>query len=346
MRDTSYVVVLNYRGTEDTIACLASLMNSRGARFRVIVCDNASGDGSLEGISAWARGERPALRPDHARLARLVAADPSPVAFECIGEETAISGKWRVQVPLTLVQNKENGGFASGNNVGIRLAMAQPDMHSLWLLNNDTLVEPDCLLRLRERLAECDERAVVGNRIHFFDDPYTIQALGGNRFDRLTGAASESLGRFQPERLPRNIEHEEAQLHYISGCSMLLPRAFLDEVGLMNDDYFLYYEEIDWFTRAEQRFPCRIADRAVLYHREGSAIGSANYDGGASAFSEYHMYRSRLLFMRRYYPLYLPLAMSRGIAEAGLRVLQGRGANATAIIRSMLGLGFRQETAQ
>jgi hypothetical protein len=85
----------------------------------------------------------------------------------------------------------------------------------------------------------------------------------------------------------------ETELDYLSGCSMLLPRAFLEEVGLMNEDYFLYYEEIDWFTRAAGRFDLLVAADAHLYHREGGSIGSRSWRRPVAALGPAHV-RSRL----------------------------------------------------
>ncbi len=74
-----YVVLLNWNGWRDTIDCLESLFASRFSRLRVVVCDNASRDGSLERVAAWAQGQLAAERPDHPRLTRLFRTVPEPV---------------------------------------------------------------------------------------------------------------------------------------------------------------------------------------------------------------------------------------------------------------------------
>ena len=335
MADTIYIVLLNFRGWSDTIACLDSLYASRDVKFRVIVCDNNSADGSLDRIEAWATGEIEACRCDEARLSQLLGGTRRPLNIQRMNRTEAESGRLCSGGELILVDNGENLGFAAGNNVGLRLAMAQADMAYAWLLNNDTLVEPDCLVAMRDTLKSNNNRAVCGSVIHFFDRPEVIQALGGNRFNHLTGIAAQSEGRFRHESEEFCPERTARKLDYISGCSMLLPRAFLEEVGLMDEDYFLYYEEIDWFTRATNRFHLCIAPGAHLYHREGSAIGSPGWQRSATAFADFHLYRSRFLFMRKHFMKYLPMCYLGALWEAGKCLIKGQIANLNAILTAV-----------
>lgn len=337
MDKRTYVVLLNWRGWRDTIACLETLLASSGVPIRVVVCDNASGDGSLEHIAAWAQGLATAEVPGDPRLARLFGKRERAPHWQQIDRADAETGRFDRDADLVLVDNGANLGFAAGNNVGLRLALSQDDMDCVWLLNNDTLVEPDCLLQMRRKLAAAGDRAVCGSVIHFFDKPEIIQALGGNRFNHHTGVAARSEGRFLHEADMPCTDSVARQLDYVSGCSMLLPRAFLEEVGLLGEDYFLYYEEIDWFTRNAGRFPIAIARSARLYHREGSAIGSPGWQRAASSFSDGHMYRSRLIFMRKYHARWLPLCYLAVAAEAGKQALRGRYANARMALAVMLG---------
>ncbi|QFU77166.1 glycosyltransferase [Halioglobus maricola] len=338
MRDVTYVVLLNWRGWSDTIACLESVFAGGGAPLRVIVCDNASGDGSLEKISAWASGELEVESVEQARLARLLGRAPRPLRQRRITKEQAESGDVVFDGDLMLVDNGANLGFAAGNNVGLRLALSQNDMGNVWLLNNDTMVEPDCLLRMRDRLAAAPGLAVCGSVIHFFDRPEIVQALGGNRFNHFTGVAHRSEGRFVHEKDITAQDAQGASLAYLSGCSMLLPRRFLEDVGLMGEQYFLYYEEIDWFTRANGRFELLVEPAARIYHREGSSIGSPGWQRSASAFADYHLYRSRLRFMRCHYRRYLPVAYLAAWLDVGKCLLRRQFANARAVVRVLLGL--------
>lgn len=333
----TYIILLNWKGWRDTIACLETIFASDIPDFRVVVCDNASDDGSLSRIAAWADGDQRAQVPETARLAQLFGNVKRRPRWQRLQREAAESGRIDPQADLFLVDNGENLGFAAGNNVGLRLALSQGDMDCIWLLNNDTLVEPGCLREMRQRLAAQNDRAVCGSMIHFFDRPDVIQAVGGNRFNRYTGVAACSEGRFVHESEAPCAAEVEGVLDYVSGCSMLVPRAYLEEVGLLGEDYFLYYEEIDWFTRNAGRYPIVIAPKARLYHREGSAIGSSGWQRAASSFADGHLYRSRLLYMRKYYRRWIPLCYLASLMQVGKKLWQGHWANAQVVLAVLAG---------
>ena len=334
---TVYVVLLNWNGWRDTLACLTSLLASTGIKLRVVVCDNASSDGSLEHIVAWADGLESAEPPSHPRLTKLCRKTPLPLQYMRLNRAAAEQGSLHNNAPLVLVDNGANLGFAAGNNVGLRFALNQPDMDYVWILNNDTLVEPDCLRNMVRRLKSEPGDAVCGSIIHFFDKPEIIQAIGGNRFNHFTGCADCSEGRFTHEQATLDITTIESELDYISGCSMLLPRKFLETVGLMSEDYFLYYEEIDWFTRAQGRYKICIAKDARLYHREGAAIGSKNWQRPASVLSDFYMFRSRLTYMRKHSRRFLGLCYVDSWLEVGKRLLRRQYSNAWTVGSVLLG---------
>jgi GT2 family glycosyltransferase len=336
-KPTVYVVLLNWNGWQDTVACLQSLFASSAVALRAIVCDNASSDDSLDRIAAWADGEQQVKPPCHPRLSELLPSPPLPLRHERLDRAAAEQGHCGPGTQLVLIENGDNLGFAAGNNVGLRFALSQPDMEYVWVLNNDTLVEADCLSNMLECLRDTPAPAVCGSMIHFFDNPEIIQAIGGNRFNRVTGLAACSEGRFVHEGTGVDIGAIEQQLSYLSGCSLLLPRDFLETVGLMSEDYFLYYEEIDWFTRAGGRYLLRIAPNARLYHREGRSIGSKNYNGAASTLSDFHMFRSRLIYMRKHHLRYLALCYADSWLAVAKRLLRGEFRNAWTVGSVLLG---------
>lgn len=335
MEAMTYICLLNWNGWQDTIGCIESLLSTKKQNFRIVVCDNDSSDGSIQKLEDWAKGMLSVDPPEHRYLKTLVRSErvqPLEIDYQIIPREHYEKHK---EIPcdttLTILLNEENLGFAGGNNRGIEYAMHQPDMTHLWLLNNDTLVEPNCLHEMHKRMNSAGAPAVVGSRVMFFDDPSIVQALGGNRFNPLSGTASQSIGRFMDVTdLPSSEEARgaiEQSLDYISGCSMLLPKSYLTQTGLMEESYFLYYEEIDWAVRSNrlaQSFPRLIAFDAVLYHKEGASIGSASLHGHASLQSEYYMFRSKFLFTRKHYPLLLPFVGGASVLQALNRIRQGR----------------------
>ena len=97
----------------------------------------------------------------------------------------------------------------------------------------------------------------------------------------------------------------DGELHFISGASMLVSKAFLAKAGLMDESWFLYFEEIDWAFRREE-LTLSVASHAIVHHRAGASIGSGSGRRVDSAFSVYFMYRNRLRFARRWTPFLLP----------------------------------------
>lgn len=332
-----YVVILNWNGWRDTIACLASVFASKGIRFHAVVCDNASSDGSPQNILSWAQGGLSIEAPAHERLARLTHSNNRPDTVTRLTRDQALATDTHRNAALTLIDNGSNLGFAAGNNVGLRFALNQSDMTHVWLLNNDTLVDPDCLANMVARTEQEARPAVCGSIIHFFDQPEILQAIGGNRFNHKTGTAACSQGRFLHEHDAYDLAAIEREVSYLSGCSMLLPRAFLTEVGLMSEEYFLYYEEIDWFTRAGQRFALCVAPGARLYHREGGSIGSSAWKRAASPLSDFHMLRSRLIYMRKFQPQSLYRTYANIALLALRRAVTGQYKNAAAIMAVLAG---------
>ena len=335
-QEGSYAVLLNWNGWRDTVACLESLLPDIRAGLRVIVCDNASADDSLNEIAKWVGGKTPVPAAGNARLDRLLDNSGWRPLLQQLDRAAAEQGRMDPQAQLILVDNGANLGFAAGNNVGIRLALAQADMTHLWLLNNDTLVEPDCLTAMLARLASHPRPAACGAMVHFFHEPEVLQCIGGNRFNYRSGRALQSEGRYQREQQTTDIRQIEARIDYLSGCCMLLPRQFLETVGLMSEDYFLYYEEIDWFTRAAGRFDLLVAEAAHLYHREGGSIGSRSWRQPPSLVSDRHMFRSRLIFVAQHTPQARWRCAAENWLDVAKRLLRGQWRNARVIAEVLL----------
>jgi GT2 family glycosyltransferase len=282
-----YVVILNWNGWQDTVCCLNSLLHSDYINIKIIVCDNGSSDNSINEINNWCRAEH-------------------NIAVKNITIDEANSNSNAATSTITLIHNLDNLGFAAGNNTGLRYSLAQQDMSHVWLLNNDTEVSKKCLSAMLTRLVNFAKPAICGSRVMFHENTAIVQTLAGNTFNKYTGIAGQSFGRFSDESSPRDLIKIENTIDYLSGCSILLPRLFLETIGLMDEQYFLYYEEIDWAVRAKKKFVNIYADDAVVYHKEGASIGSASLTTAPSLLSEFYCNKSKILFMKKHYPLNLP----------------------------------------
>src|SRR5699024_1368336 len=172
---------------------------------------------------------------------------------------------------IHLIENEENLGFAGGNNVGIRHALER-EADYIWLLNNDTVVKADTLSHLVRRIERGTNIGICGSKLIYYHDRDKLQALGGGYFNKWLGTIT-TLGSQKSADISINLEEVETSLDYIIGASMLVTKEFLNEVGLLNEEYFLYYEEIDWAMRSGDQFQLGFAPKSIVYHKEGASTG-------------------------------------------------------------------------
>jgi GT2 family glycosyltransferase len=170
-------------------------------------------------------------------------------------------------------------------------------------------------------------------RTVFYDWPDRIQSAGG-RVDRLTGVCHQ---RNYNAPVDAALTLDGSSLDWVTGANLLVSPAFLDRVGLMREDYFLYYEEVDWaFRRGEM--PIVFLPGPVVYHRGGTAIGSGTLDRRPSPFSNYFNHRNRIRFARRFLSRWPVFAYLYGLAKAVQLVLLGSVAEAHAVVAGMFEL--------
>jgi GT2 family glycosyltransferase len=296
-----YIIILNWNGWRDTIECLESVLRLDYDSFQVIVCDNASGDNSLDWIAEWASGSL-AAGCSNPELQNLTSPPyPKPISFLRMGPGERVSLGTRGET-LFLVQTGANLGFAGGNNVGLRLALSAGDLDYAWLLNNDTVVEPGALSSLVETMQQRPDVGICGSTLLYYHSPRIVQALGGSAYNRWT-ARGGHIGMGQNSDDLPNSDAIEGRMKYVVGASMLVRRPFLEQIGLMSEAYFLYCEEIDWATRARGKYSLAYAPQSVVYHKEGASIGSSADRAKRSYSSEYYTSRSRMLFTKQYFHL-------------------------------------------
>lgn len=328
------IVLVNWNGWRDCVACIDSCLALTGARFRIILCDNASSDGSVERIASWARGETPIERDPASPVT--LSAPRLPDGIALLDRAAAERGDDGEGAELLIVRTGANLGFAGGNNVGLRWALARGFDHA-WLLNNDTVVPADALAALVRCVSADPAVGLAGSTLVEYHAPGTIQAYAA-AIDRRT-FKGRHLGVGVPlAELSRAEAEDRVQAHetlYPVGASMLVTAAFLREVGLMEERYFLYYEEADWVLRAGARFRVSIARDSLVYHKHGASAGST--PEGTSARSVGFLFRSRLLAARRFAPASL-VRVKLGILEEAARGLaRGRHGKAIAAARALTG---------
>jgi GT2 family glycosyltransferase len=339
MQPTVYIIILNWNSWQDTIECLESVFNMNYNRYKVVVCDNNSQDGSVDQIISWASGKKKILVDSEHVLAKYtVTPVTKPISFTILNRKQAEDPNYQHESNrLTIIQTGDNLGFAGGNNVGLRYALNCKDMDYVWLLNNDTVVDTECLSEMVSYSTRKSEANICGSVLYYYNNPDIIQALGGCSYNKWTGLASTSLGRGLPANSKIDHENFEKQLSYISGASWLIPKTFLHDIGLMEESYFLYCEEIDWCVRNNNRYKLCYAPQAAVYHKEGNSIGSPNDERPSSLFSDFFIFRNKLRFTRKFFPEAILSAYLTTFIQALNRARRGQWDKALLILKIIFG---------
>lgn len=335
-------ILVNWKGSADTIECLDSLFISDYPNQRVVVVDNGSMDGSLEKLAKWAEGKLPERPKSDTCSSSIPIVRKKPIPAIILNLDDAVHGLgWDSGADLVLIDAERNHGFAGGVNIGLRFALANDAIRYVWVLNNDTVVARDCLSRMERRMRVSSAVGMCGSRILFYWQPDTVQALGGSSFSHWIGR-SRLIGNGQSAESAVDVQAVENSLDHLAGASMLVSRNFIEEVGFMDEGYFLYYEEVDWVTRGKGRYRLVYADDAVVYHKEGASIGSNHRRTKQSPLSCFFLVRSRLRFIRKFYPWALPSAFLYSVLVTLRTLTQGGHEQASAMFAALRGSSAKE----
>ncbi|MBP7335126.1 glycosyltransferase family 2 protein [Niveispirillum sp.] len=294
----TWIVILNWNGAEDTIGCLDAVRAMTGARWRLAICDNASSDDSLPRL-------------------RAALADRFGEGFVELAE--AEVGQTRPDGDIYLIRNAGNHGYAGGNNVGVRLALQDPAMAFTWILNNDTLPQPDALSALLAHAAAHPRQGMIGSTLLYVHRPDRIQGAGGARYNRWTGLVSH-LGWNRPREEAASFA--DARMDYVIGAAMFIRRAWLEQVGLMDDSFFLYFEEIDYCRRGRHLFDLGYAPASLVLHKEGGTTGG--HRDQISLLADFYNLRNRLRVTWRHFPYAMPTILAGLCVTALNRLHRGQ----------------------
>ncbi len=219
------IIVLNWNGAEDTIRCLESLQKAEGD-FVIIVADNGSTDGSVEKISQWCN-------------------------------DNCLTGD-----KIHVLKMEENLGFARGNNKALAFAKTlNPD--SYLLLNNDTAVLPDFLIKLTDFSKNNPEYRVLTPKICYFDDKNRIWNCGGKMM---------TMGRryYYAKALESDIkEKERIDITFVTGCALFFYPELLDNDGrIFTERFFFGEEDFDFSLRMKElKVPMACVLDSKIYHK-------------------------------------------------------------------------------
>ena len=306
------VVVVTFNASDVILEALESLLAARDVALEVVVVDNGSTDGTVALIQSWAAGETAFEVPADCPFD--LAPAPKPVPLH--GPDAPFAAKEGVH--LTLIDTQVNSGFAGGVNVGLAHLATRAGIDRFWVLNPDSSVPPGTPAAFARHPAPAGGFALMSGRVVYYDTPDMIQIDGGTLNTRTGVTGNIGLGAAFSKTPPP----EASELDFVTGASLVASRQFYDEVGPMEESYFLYYEEVDWALRRGD-LPIVVCPSALVYHKAGTAIGSPTLGRPASPFSLYFKYRARMRFLRRFYPKNLLWGWAYSLAKAGQLALRG-----------------------
>lgn len=343
MKGKVYIVILNYtRGWKHTVECLESVFRNNYKNFQVIVVDDSSQDNGLLQIKNWADGNLEINISDDNPLKPLTFPPvPKKIEFiEFLNADFRNLNEVKYK-SLILIQSTLNRGFAGANNLGLKFALAKNDFDYVWLLNNDTVIKPDALSQLVTRMEKGTGVGMCGSTLLFYDNPNIIQTLGGSSFNVWSGIGKQ-LEKGQSANTEINAQTIEKKIDYVYAASILISKEFIERTGLMSEDYFIYFEEIDWIKRAKGKFSLTYAPKSIVYHKAGATIGGDYTAGGKnSSFSDYYYIKNMLRFSRRFYPWAAPTVFAR-ILIIIFQKLKGRQwTRAWLIAKILLGILYK-----
>lgn len=242
------LVVLNWNGRDDTLACLRSVEQIDYPNFSTLVVDNGSSDDSVSAI--------------------------------------------RTAYPqVEVIQTGANLGFSGGNNAGIKRAL-ELGANYVLLLNNDTIVDRGLLRAFIAAADRFPNAGAFSAKIYFHDDPQRIW-YAGVTWD-VASCRFAQVGEGLQEDNHSHVVARETD--YACGCAFFVSTAKLREIGLLDDKFFLFFEETDWCYRARRAgYPSIFVPEAKLWHKV-----SASFGGESSPLALYFITRNRLLWAERH----------------------------------------------
>lgn len=229
-------------------------------------------------------------------LATIPLTDDIEVIVVDNGSDTDPTPLWKVKYPaIKFIRSDDNLGFAGGNNIGIKEAKGE----YLFLVNNDTEFTPGLIETLAGVLNKHPDAGMVSPKIKYYSDKELIQYAGYTPLNYYT-CRNSCIGLRETDN--GQYDHITIPTAYCHGSAMMVRKEAIEKAGLMNENFFLYYEELDWAEHIKRAgYQAWVCTEALIYHKESVSVGKK------SRLKEYFMNRNRILFMRRNAPLFKKL---------------------------------------
>ncbi len=265
-----FCVVLSFNSAKYISNCIESLLkvNPTGSEFEILLVDNASSDNSVEFLK-------------------------------------------RKYPRLTLIESAENLGYAEGNNLGIRYALDKK-ADFVWIVNPDVVVAPDSLKFLLEAAARFPRGGIFGSKLYFTKGyEFHKERYSPSQLGKVIWYAGGIMDWANMQGVHRGVDlvdngqfDFDCETDFVTGASMFVRSQVFSEIGVLDKNYFLYYEENDFCQKAKSHFWKLIyVAKSVGWHANAQATGIG------SPLQDYYITRNRLMFGLRYAPDYTKLLL-------------------------------------
>jgi GT2 family glycosyltransferase len=311
------IIILNYKNYNDTIECIESILNNVYKNFRIILIDNCSNDESVTMIKKY-----------------IYSTELADSFLEM--ESNQLENKARLKkgfIKCYLIKSNKNLGYGGGNNLGIKLSLMLGDAEYIWILNNDTIIDENAIIAQIREMRSNPKALICGSKIYYYGTN-NIYCLAGAKFNKWTmtskNVTSKDINNIDKDKIVKKID-------YICGASMFFRKDFFIKYGLFDEKFFLYFEEIDMVSRVKDRkdFLCFASD-SIIYHKVGASLGSSRNLEKKSLVAEYHSFRSRIIFTKKYYPFKLPLVYLLGVLYIIHRLINKKFKHSFQILKAMI----------
>ena len=321
------VIIVGFRNSNDVCGCINALALATPApRFDIFICENGGNDAYRELIDALLAAQGPCIvHPNNLSMT-------ASSSFEDLAEAKCLSLKGR-PTSVWIARSTHNLGYAGGVNAWIRRLQTDADWDGFWVLNPDTQPYPDALAHLVQRAIAGNKGMISSTLVPAGSKDYVHNR--GLRWDKIM-ARTTGLGHRNLVSAPYDLSAIEAAMDSPSGASMYITRTCVENIGLMDDRFFLYYEDIDWGLRAKQ---CGLgyAGECIIPHEGGTTIGkSSAHRASRSKLTVYLESRNRILFVRKHFPWMLPYASVMSVLYALQYLWAGAPENFRIALRGIL----------
>lgn len=241
------VIIINYNGYADTIECISSIQRNSYQNYYIILVDNAS--------------------PDRSGL--------------------LLRDRYKDDNSIEVILSDKNGGFAAGNNIGIRRAIAL-NLKYVLLLNNDTIVEKNFLSNMVANAIE--NKTLYTGKIYYYYEPTKVWCAGGE-YNWYKGTVTHrKIG------IIEGVTDNITEVDFLCGCYIFLSTASLKEIGMLPEEYFLYSEDLDYSLKAKTMgYNLKCIESSIIYHKVSASTSKL------SKKTQYFIIRNRYYVIKKYH---------------------------------------------